>query len=43
MTYVRAYWTNNLIQLNTKNMNNIEGGIEENAERIPQDDDERDL
>ena len=43
MTYTRTHWTNNLTQLNTKNMNNIEGGIEENAEHIPQDDDERDL
>lgn len=40
MAYVRTHWTNNLTQLNEKNMNNIEDGIEENAERISQDDNE---
>lgn len=37
MAYVRTHWTNNLTQLNAKNMNNIEDGIEENAEHISQD------
>ena len=34
MAYTRMHWTNNLTQLNAKNMNNIEDGIEENAEHI---------
>lgn len=38
MAYTRVHWTNNLTQLNAKNMNNIEDGIEENIERISQDD-----
>lgn len=38
MAYVRTHWTNNLTQLNAKNMNNIEDGIEENTEHISQDD-----
>lgn len=38
MAYTRTYWTNNLTQLNAKSMNNIEDGIEENAEHISQDD-----
>lgn len=38
MAYVRTHWTNNLTQLNAKNMNNIEDGIEENIERVSQDD-----
>ena len=40
MAYVRTHWTNNLTQLNEKNMNNIEDGIEENAEHISQGDNE---
>ena len=38
MPYVRTHWTNNLTQLNAKNMNNIEDGIEENTEHISQSD-----
>ena len=38
MAYVRTHWTNNLTQLNEKNMNNIEDGIEENTEHISQSD-----
>ena len=37
MAYTRTHWTNNLTQLNAKNMNNIEDGIEENIEHISQD------
>lgn len=40
MAYVRTHWTNNLTQLNAKNMNNIEDGIEENSEHISQSDGE---
>lgn len=38
MAYTRTHWVNNLTQLNAKNMNNIEDGIEENAEHISQSD-----
>ena len=38
MAYTRTHWVNNLTQLNAKNMNNIEDGIEENIEHISQDD-----
>ena len=38
MAYTRTYWVNNLTQLNAKNMNNIEDGIEENIEHISQSD-----
>lgn len=38
MAYTRTYWTNNLTQLNAKNMNNIEDGIEENIEHTSQND-----
>ena len=38
MAYTRTHWTNNLTQLNAKNMNNIEDGIEESIEHISQDD-----
>ena len=38
MAYTRTHWTNNLTQLNAKNMNNIEDGIEENTEHISQSD-----
>lgn len=40
MAYTRTHWTNNLTQLNAKNMNNIEDGIEENTEHISQSDTE---
>lgn len=40
MAYIRTHWTNNLTQLNAKNMNNIEDGIEENTEHISQSDTE---
>ena len=29
MAYTRTHWVNNLTQLNAKNMNNIEDGIED--------------
>ena len=38
MAYTRTHWVNNLTQLNAKNMNNIEDGIEENIEHISQSD-----
>lgn len=38
MAYTRTNWINNLTQLNAKNMNNIEDGIEESIEHISQDD-----
>ena len=38
MAYTRTHWVNNLTQLNAKNMNNIEDGIEENTEHISQSD-----
>ena len=40
MAYTRTHWINNLTQLNAKNMNNIEDGIEENIEHISQNDNE---
>lgn len=40
MAYTRTHWVNNLTQLNAKNMNNIEDGIEENIERTSQNDNE---
>lgn len=40
MAYTRTHWINNLTQLNAKNMNNIEDGIEENTEHISQSDTE---
>lgn len=38
MAYTRTHWANNLTQLNSKNMNNIEDEIEENTEHISQSD-----
>lgn len=40
MAYTRTHWANNLTQLNAKNMNNIEDGIEENIEHTSQNDNE---
>lgn len=34
MAYTRTHWINNLTQLNAKNMNNIEDGIEEQNDAI---------